>query len=155
MKLSEELTQSSKVLASKGFTEEGKLLDKLSQSKLEFYVLVSSATDMETGVSVDRSNESVFMSKAKADEAIKVATCQSLRESDSYLYYFLEVANRNHKNHSSSSVADKASVIFGTQIEFTSEKFKLPKDATDEQLLEFTTYLGYAPFSLHKIKLEV
>lgn len=153
MKLSEEFSQSSKVLSSKGFTNEAKLLAKIAQSKLEVFVLVT--PQMEMGAALYRSSESVFLDKSKAQEVIAEATVKIMRDNKDYLYYSLEDANSNHKEYSSSEVSKKASAIFGVKIQFASNKFKLPKEATDEQLIEFAEYLGYQPVELKKIKLEV
>jgi hypothetical protein len=134
-------------------------LDKLAHSQLTFYVLVTQGMGGEMKMEVvDREMESVFLSKSNAEETIRMATCKVLRDSKFYgydLYELLEDANSNHNNKSSSDVSKKASAIFGTKIDFSSGKFKLPKNATDEQLIEFSSYLGYAAYSLKKIKLEV
>lgn len=153
MKLSEELKLSGKVLTSKGFTEEGKLLTKIADNKLEAFVLVSE--NIESEASVVQDAKSIFLDKAKAEEAIKAATCKYMRDNHRYLYYALDAANNRNKKRSEAEVAKKASAIFGTNMQFSSEKFKLPKNATDQQLIEFSAYLGYTPIVLQKIKLEV
>jgi hypothetical protein len=153
MQLSEEFKQSGKLLADKGFTDEGKLLGKIADSKLEFYVLVNEGLDSPV---ILESSKCVFLDKSKAEQAALVATCQFLRDGDNrYQYYALDAANERSKNHSESDISRKANAIFGKKIDFRSEKFKLPKDATDEQLIEFSQYMGYTPIILQKVKLEV
>lgn len=81
--------------------------------------------------------------------------CKYMRDNHRYLYYALDAANSRNKKRTEAEVAKKASAIFGTNMQFSSEKFKLPKNATDQQLIEFSAYLGYTPIVLQKIKLEV
>lgn len=149
----EELTESGKTLKRKGFVREAKLLSDLAKGKQAGYLLVADAQEM--GELFDRSVKGIFLDKQSAIQAQQDAICKKLRKTKTYLFYHLAAANRAHKQRSVPAIGKKMSEIFGTDIQFTPEDFRLPRSMTDEQILAFAKYIGYQPYAIKKILIEV
>lgn len=166
MKLTKQnLSKFGKTLEDAGFESEGQLLQGVTTRAF----VVHHFGECDVAYYYDDSD--VFLTTASAERHIDAMICKRMnRISDDALFYELQSANseflswaphlkksdydgREKEELSPEQVSEEATRIFGTDVLFLEDEFKVPEGATNEQLIQLARLVGYRPYAALEIQL--